>query len=324
LKPPLLLCNEYDCQHDIDRDGFTTQAVRGVARFRADVLATLQTTPDDYRRFLCMAVPRGFERQQLRVRARTDGATVDYQYTDRQVSHSLFAMGQVGNAQNDLGLTRLEAFASISQAVPSVVDALLGVISAIKEVAHLGAAAAAAGDVVPGIEVRITVRAWGGPLSRRADLLNLVDYVTFAKIPQLIDPSVVFSTTSCSQTFDLMGRFVEMTKMIQMGGISRAVAELLAYGLGKFPALTKEDDVVIPTAISKGAVVRVATAGNPAGAGPPQPDRRWPRSAPPLGDQTRGSHARTCVAAALSAWQDGPDVPPPLPANFSPNTTPTY
>src|SRR5262249_34284537 len=122
LKPPLLLCNEYEMQHDIDRDGYCTQSVRGVARFRADVLATLQTTPDDYRKFLCMAVPRGFERQQLRVRARTDGATVDYQYTDKELSHSLFVIGRFDEPNVPINVTRIEAFARTSQGEVSSED----------------------------------------------------------------------------------------------------------------------------------------------------------------------------------------------------------
>jgi hypothetical protein len=43
LKPPLLLCNEYEMQHDIDGDGYCTQSVRGVARFRA--AGTIQNQP---------------------------------------------------------------------------------------------------------------------------------------------------------------------------------------------------------------------------------------------------------------------------------------
>src|SRR5262249_22460502 len=49
LKPPLLLGNEWEMEHDIDIDGFTSKTVRGRAHFNAAVLAQQKTVPDDYR-----------------------------------------------------------------------------------------------------------------------------------------------------------------------------------------------------------------------------------------------------------------------------------
>jgi hypothetical protein len=328
LKPPLLLCNEYEMQHDIDRDGFTTQTVRGVARFRADVLATLQTRPDDYRKFLCMAVPRGFERQNLRVRARTDGATVDYQYTDKEVSHSLFLMMRPNDPTTPAFVTRIEAFARFSEGSKSLDDKAKALLSIGRQlITGNPAGVLSGGDLIPGLSVSIVVRIWGGPMSRRGDLYRLADWITTAKIPQLLDDVVKFNTTSASYGVDLMGRYVEVEKNIIAAGISSYVSEGAGVSLRELPWLTDEDDVLIREVPEKGIPkVRVATTGNPTALpgftiGSKQTDMRWPRN---LTDQTRGDYTRLCVAAALSAWQDGPDVPPPSPPTFNPKLTPTY
>jgi hypothetical protein len=352
LKPPLLLCNEYEMLHDIDRDGFTTLTVRGVAKFRADVLASLQTQPDDYRQFLCLDVPRSFERQQLRVRARTDGATVDYQYTDKQVSHSLFLLRSSGDPTRSAGVVRIEAFAVISEGTEaveqyladvqrSVWGAVVGAGSAALGAATGGATLAAAagaaagaggrglagsgfyaGDVVPQKTVHLVVRVWGGPLALRADLYLLAERITYAKLPQLRNAFVYYGATRTRDTVDLMGRFVQIEKTIVTGGLTRAVSEMVGRGLKELPELYAVDDIVLPED-PDGPRLRVATVGIGNASGGPQPDLRWPRAAP-NDDQTRGFHARLCVAAALSSWQDGPAVPPPGPPNFSPNLTPNY
>jgi hypothetical protein len=354
LKPPLLLCNEYEMQHDIDRDGYCTQSVRGVARFRADVLATLQTTPDDYRKFLCMDVPRGFQRQNLRVRARADGATVDYQYTDRQESHSLFYVGTRRDPARTTGHTRIEAFATVSQGKEALEKQLeqvgRGVFGAAVAAGGaalgaaagglgLGATAAAAGragagaalgssfyvgDLVPQKVVDLVVRVWGGPWSHRADLFRLCDYICFAKVPQLLDPFVRYSATRTRVTLDLVGRFVQVEKTAAVGGLTRAVSEMVGMGFQDLPGLFADDEIVVPAEVTKGAPIRVATVGIDGSAGRPQPDLRWPNAVPPQNDQTRSLYTRLCVAAALSSWQDGPAVPPPGPPSFNPNVTPTY
>jgi hypothetical protein len=224
-------------------------------------------------------------------------------------------------------VTRVEAFARTSQGELSVENAIKSLVQTIRA-ARAGSASGVlqGGDVIPGLSVSIVVRVWGGPLARRDDLLAIAEWITLAKLPQLQQNAVHYNTTSVNRAIDLMGRFVEVEKNILAAGLSRVVGEEAGVDLSLLPNILSEDDIVIPPEVTKGGRMRVATTGNPTAlpgfnVGPKQTDMRWPRN---LTDQTRGDYSRLCVAAALSSWQDGPDVPPPLPPNFSPKLTPTY
>src|SRR5262249_43497896 len=141
-------------------------------------------------------------------------------------SHSMFIVGRPKQQQLSTGHTRIEAFASIHQAELSGVDAVENLVKAVKmAVRNPLTGVVQAGDAIPGLGVDITVRIWGGPLSRRADLLSLANWICFAKVPAMLDSSDFFATTVADLTVDLMGRYVEMHKGILMSGISRAAAE---------------------------------------------------------------------------------------------------
>jgi hypothetical protein len=265
LKPPLLLCNEWEMDTDIDRDGFTSKTVRGRAKFRYDVLASQKTVPDDYRDSLVHPVPPGFKRERLGVRALDDGCTVLYQFTDRQQSHSLhyFPGAQV---------SRVEAFYKIGQGAPSLEQLLSHLVDTFVSFAENPVGGVkGAGRAVAGLQIEATVRVWGNPYAKRDALNGFATNVLFAKMPFLLPQDqggnqAKYVGTQMVYRGDLLGRFVEATASVTRPPITFIITNLFGFAQIDYPELMSQDDIVDTP--RRGGAVYATTA--------PLPARSWP------------------------------------------------
>ena len=88
-QPPVLLSNRWSMVETYDRDLYPVRAVQGLAIFRSDRLALLDTQPDNYRSWIIIPLPNDWKRDSLRLSASEDGVSISYSFVDRFLSRTL-------------------------------------------------------------------------------------------------------------------------------------------------------------------------------------------------------------------------------------------
>ncbi len=94
-----LLSNRFSQTHIVDKDGFTTIRVQGIAIYRTDLVYGFLHNPDFDRYPLFMPIPQGFVREDILVEGLPDVTGIRYTYQDRQVPVNFPAGPFVGAAE---------------------------------------------------------------------------------------------------------------------------------------------------------------------------------------------------------------------------------
>lgn len=134
-----LIGHRWEMAADVDELFMTTRTVSGVATFRSDLVELQNLRPDDFRNYLFHPIPTNFMRKNVRVRQASDGLTFYYTFTDEE---------QWLNLGQNSPVLKIDGF------YESGIDWT--------------------GGVLPLVNARIHVEAWGGRKSKRTDLINAV------------------------------------------------------------------------------------------------------------------------------------------------------
>lgn len=160
LTASALLSNRWDASQVVDNQSFSRINVAGRAVFRPDVLAKLQLTADQLRRWLFLPVPKSYRRESLSTAVSQDGAAIRYSFTDKQLAFGIPYPGiadieiyqsmAVGNMGMEALLTRaapswarsgLSAADQLASAKTNPFGAVSGVIGFLEASRDLAAAA---------------------------------------------------------------------------------------------------------------------------------------------------------------------------------------
>lgn len=303
--PAFVLSNRWEMTHDVDEHAFTVRTVQGRAIFRTDVMLQQQLLPDDFRSAFGFPCPTNFRRKNVRAKLNAAGNEIYYSFRDVEQSHQLI----VAN------VTKIEAWANVSSSQGSAEDfardmakvAKKATITAIREhnratgsalpgeeevrglaggeammTAQLGfGTAEALYNMLPRGTVSLNVRVWGNRFATRRYLESIASAVVNAKLPQINDGfklGRIIYGINASNTYDLMGRFVETKIILNCGPITSLVIApgAILHGMtDRFPQLLEDD------------IPGVATIAD------------TPGISMPNGNGMRGSYIETCVAQAL-------------------------
>lgn len=258
--PSVLIETEQEASEHIDQDGYSTVTIRGRALFDAsrldqiNRLAAAGRVPDDFRRYLFIPPSDGMKRVSLDVHAPSDGRSLEWTIVDREMAHTILAIR--------FGVTRMEGSHTVYVQRESIEENNGGIARAggsMVRPAGKGAGAAGGGlakkalgiwglaasaltglaaKAIPRVNHRVVVRLWGNRNSNRQSLYLvgqeiIEDRIKKSGIGDVFGTGFNVSGWPMQEvTSDLMGKFVEVTAVVQSGPFASALSTGTGLGGG--------------------------------------------------------------------------------------------
>ena len=232
---------QYEMDHTVDSDFFTTRIIRGRALFRPDIL--IKDFPgsfvDDFRLSLFHAIPRNFRREKIYVKAAENGSELDIVIVDKETAL---------NINPNIGVTRIEGIHEFMVMAPSFEDQAAATAGKFwtgvskegkfEPLAIVKGFTDAVGELwgaLPRSIHRVTAKVWGNRNSTRAGLAGVgIDLVNkrLSAIPGKNASGFKFIITE-----DYSGKYVEVEHSILAGPIATGGLVLQTQSiLAVFPA----------------------------------------------------------------------------------------
>jgi hypothetical protein len=239
-RPPVLVSNRWEIHESLDDCAFSTLTYTGTAVFRLDLLNAMQfngrpLVPDDFRDFSsAFAIPAGFKRMSVDVRADPNGYTYRYRVVDEQRAVTLTdftAMDVEARLVDGIDSPGLEKFGK--QSWDHILDfagnTLLKPTTWIDAIGSAFNMFRGLSDTVynniPQRTTRLNIVAKGHSASTRKNLALLC----FAVLQQLVTKfDLLVASNSVQLTQDLMDKYVMLDVAIRRG----PVATVFKFGVG--------------------------------------------------------------------------------------------
>ncbi len=127
-----LLSNRFRQTHKVDTFGWSTVRSEGIARFRSDLIYSVQVSPDSLRASLFLPIPLGFEREIEYVEGDEAAVAIRYAYIDTQKKTNFVAGPFVNPDKPGTGASEIAIFHR--QSVTTSSDVLGGAMSAYERI----------------------------------------------------------------------------------------------------------------------------------------------------------------------------------------------
>lgn len=206
---------------DIDQDHYSCLVTEGSVVFDTALLNRIGTVPDQYRGEFLHPIPFSFKRESIHVAPDSDGTTLYYRVTDRQMPYNIETNGWVTRAEcyHTRGWARTGAIETALRAAHGVVGAALDL--------RLGSAASAGMGAILGQVPRhhshCISRVWGNRFANARHIL----YTAIGIVLHRMNWGGEGDTTEFVASIDPLGRWAEAS-MTVTSGINRLFTELTA------------------------------------------------------------------------------------------------
>jgi hypothetical protein len=315
--PSNVISNQFEMQHDLDEHFYAVRTVTGTAVFDRAVLEggganNGRQYPDQWRTALAWPIPANFRREQVRVKQREDGVTIDYQFVDRETA--------VSYAQQNV--TKIEGIHTVGNELPWLADKFVEnvpVLTLLQNFFTLGAFAGdnsilngignwfvgrgrwdfaqlgknLSGSVLPVSHHHVQLKVYGNSSASRNQLTNVAQSITDTRLGQA--PGGVIFILKQEVSHDLVGTFV-MMDTVGLGGP-------IQFRSGQVPSLA--GGPVFPPNNSTGQILNDYSVNGS-------------NAAPPFDGLSRGSYLEMAVASALTTPCNRPSTvaaPPKIAAS---------
>jgi hypothetical protein len=206
--PPPITSNRWVMTHQYDDQYRLTITTKGLATFRRDALLTWGTSADDYRSWLFVPIPIGYQRLLGPITLSQDGLAVDYTITDRRIIFE----------SNDDKVAHMSVVASTRTINPNASDVFRTAIPALQAIAgrsiaedvfklnplaqvEIGGlqATALAYDSLPRSYAILDITAYGTPTAEASDLVSAVLKIAMSRLEPV---NTLFSGSTFSLEMD--------------------------------------------------------------------------------------------------------------------------